>query len=443
MSPQQSALAQALSGAQNAPKRRSPMHRWGGWILLAGLVVFLIWAALAPLAQGVPADGFVVVDGQRKSIQSLRGGVVEKILVSEGQQVKAGQPVVILSATQFRSQQAQIEAQLAASLAIEARLLAERNAQGALIVPQMIIQKAPQFDETIRVQQQLFATRRASLKGEEAIVAQTIAGLQAQAVGFQSQETARGEQLRLLREELASIKPLVDQGFVPRTRLLELERSVALMLGQRGEDLSSIARVQTAINETRYRLLQSKGQYQKEVETQLTDVQRQVADYRERLVSVQDDLQRSVLTAPVDGIVVDLALHTEGGVASPGQKLLDIVPVGQKLVLEVKIPTHLVDNITINQRTRVNFIAIDQVRSPNVTGRLVYLSADRLVDARSDVSHFVGRVQVDADQLVGVAAKAMQPGVPVSVVISTGERSFLSYLLRPILSRYGQSLTER
>ena len=427
-----------------APSRsRFKTYQVAAWAVALGLLVFLAWAALAPLAQGVPADGFVVVEGNRKTIQHLSGGVVDKIWVKQGQIVKEGDPLIELSATQAQALQMQTESQMAAVLAIEARLVAERSGAPAVLRPALFDKNPAAYEHLLKVQQQLFATRRATLKGEEDIYAQTVSGLRSQIMGLRSQEQGRAEQLRLFREEQESIKPLVNEGFVPKSRLLEIERAIALVQGQRGEDIASIARAETAITEARYRLLQSKSQYQKEVETQLTDIQRQVSDYRERLVAAQDELSRVVIRSPVAGTVVDLIVNTLGGVVSPGQKLMDIVPSGKKLVLEAKIPTHLVDNLRLGLECDVHFLALDQMRAPVVVGRLSYLSADRSTDPRTDMSYFVGQVEIDADQLVGVAAKAMQPGVPVSVLIKTDERSMLSYLLRPLLVRLHSGMKER
>jgi HlyD family type I secretion membrane fusion protein len=190
-------------------------------------------------------------------------------------------------------------------------------------------------------------------------------------------------------------------------------------------------------------MAQVKEAYRKDLETQLTDVQRQVADLTERRIATLDDLERVVLRAPEAGTIVELSIHTVGGVAAPGQKLMDIVPVGSKLVVEVMIPPQLIDSVTLGQFADLHFAAFDQTIVPTVEGKLVYVGADRQTDPRTDVSYFVGRVNLTETGLTQLAGQKLRPGMPAEVVIKTGERSLVSYLLKPLLARMHTGMTER
>lgn len=419
--------------------------RWGMWALGLGGIFFLTWAALAPLSQGVPAHGFVKVEGNRKTIQHLRGGVIEAILVREGDNVVAEQPLLRLNEAQVQAQQGSIDSQLITLLAVEARLNAERAGKKQLVFPEFLTRRKDDLrvKEAIQVQKQLFVTREVSLDGEMAIANESIAGLNEQIRGLQAQEKAKDEQIKLFRAELDALKPLFDQGFVPRNRMFELERAIAYLSGQRSEDLSNIGRARTQIAEVRLKMLNAQTTFRKEVETQLTDIQRQVADLKERRVATQDDIDRIVLKAPVAGTVVDLSVHTVGGVITPGQKLMDIVPTKGHLVVEVQIPPHLIDGVHAGQQADLHFTAFDQTIVPTVPGELTYVSADRITDPRTDQSYFIGRIQVTPAGLQKLGNLSLQAGMPAEAVIKTGERSLMGYLLKPLLVRLQFAFTER
>ncbi len=419
--------------------------RWGYYALWIGVAVFLLWAAFAPLGQGVPAQGSVKIEGNRKTIQHPKGGIVEEILVREGDFVKANQPLIRLNPTQALAQSGIVQTQLVTLLAVEARLLAERNNDRKITFPKDLLLRKdqPLEKEAMSVQSKLFMARRNALSGEIDITNETIAGLQQQIKGLEAQEQAKATQLELYQEELKTLKPLYDEGFIPRNRMFELQRGIAYLSGQRSEDIANIGRVRNQIGELKLKKLQAKNLFRKDVETQLTDVQRQVGDFKERNVATMDELDRIELRAPVAGTVVDLAVHTVGGVISAGQKLMDVVPSEQNLIIEVNIPPHLVDNLYTGLEADVHLSALDQTIVPSVKGRLVYLSADSITDPRSQLSYFVGRVALTKEGQRQLGAQTIQPGMPADVVLLTSERTLLSYLFQPLFRRLQFSFRER
>jgi len=437
--------APALDVAVHASADTSASARWGHRALWIGLILFLAWGAFAPLGQGVPAHGFVKVEGNRKTIQHLRGGVVEEILVNEGDRVEANQPLIRLNEAQVQAQQGSLDSQLVSVLAVEARLRAELAGSEQIKFPAFLVERraAVEARESMQVQEHLFRTRRAALEGEISIGLENIAGLEEQILGLQAQEKSKQEQLRLFKEELDTLRPLYEQGFVPRNRMFELERAIAFTSGQRSEDIANIGRSKSQISELRLRILKVRNDYRKEVETQLTDAQRQASDLKEKRVATQDDLDRIVLRAPLAGIVVDLSVHTVGGVVSPGQKLMDIVPAGENLLVEIQIPPHLIDNVHAGLETDIRFTALDQTIIPAVPGTLAYVSADRVTDAKTDQPYFIGRVQPTAEGIAKLGKHVLLLGMPAEVVIKTGQRSFFGYLLRPLLVRMQFAFKER
>lgn len=419
--------------------------RWGLRILLIGVGAFMVWAIFAPLSEGVPAHGFIKVEGNRKTIQHLAGGIVEEIMVKEGDRVAADQPLMRLNETQLKAQQGIVESQLVIALAMEARLNAERDNRDKLVYPEFLLarQDHPQAAEAMQVQGQLFRTRRAALRGEEAIGRETIIGLEEQVVGLTAQEASKAEQLSSFREELKALRPLHEDGYIPRNRLFELERAVAYLSGQRSDDLANIGRAKSQISEIRLKVMQSRQVYQKEVQTQLAEIQSKVADLKERLVATQDELKRVVLRAPSAGIVVDLTVHTIGGVIAPGQKLMDIVPEGGGLLIEAQLPTHLIDNVHVGLDVDISFTAMDHTLVPTIPGKLTYVSADRMVDPKTDMPYFVGRVMVTPEGMKILGKHSMQPGMPADVVVKVSERSMMGYMLKPLFNSLRFAFTER
>lgn len=419
--------------------------RWGRQALWVGGLAVVVWVAFAPLSEGVPVHGVIKVEGNRKTIQHLRGGIVEEILVQEGDIVQANQPLIRLNETQVQAQQGMVESQLISLLAAEARLKAERAGAATISFPDFFADKKldPRVIEATFVQKQLFQARRTSLDGEIAIALESIAGLEQQIDGLSAQQQSKAEQLRLFKEELADLKPMYEQGFVPRNRMFELERAVAYLSGQYSEGIANMSRARSQIAELRLKILSARNSMRQEVETQLTEVQSKVADFKERRVATLDDLARVILRAPLAGNVVDLSVHTVGGVIGPGQKLMDIVPVEGTLVIEVQIPPHLIDNVHSGQDANVHFLAMEQTVVPAIPGKLVYISADRITDPRNDNAYFVGRVQLTPEGLKKLGNHTMQAGMPADVVIKTGERTVLGYLLKPLLARMQFAFTER
>lgn len=425
-----------------APKAAISLGRKA--ILLGALALF-IWAAFAPLDQGVPASGFVKVESSRKAIQHLRGGVVDEILVREGDKVVEGQPLIKLNEVQAMAQQGMVDSQLVGLVALADRLAAERQSRDAVVFSRFLTDRggSAQVAEAMAAQGQLFMTRRAAVSGELGIMAESLAGLDQQLLGLAAQERAKGQQLALYKEELEALKPVYEKGFVPRSRIFELERAISYLAGGQSEDMATMGRIRSQMAELRLKQLQVKEVYRKEVETQSTDVQRQIAELRERSNASRDELARVVLRAPVAGVVVSLDIHTVGGVINPGQKLMEIVPTGGSLVVELTVPTQLVDGLVVGQSVDLHFPALDTTDLKSVVGELIYVSADRQLDPRTEMPYYVARVKLTAASENRLSGHTLLPGMPADAVVKTGERTLMAYLLRPVLTRMRGAMKER
>ncbi|MBD3816964.1 MAG: HlyD family type I secretion periplasmic adaptor subunit [Halothiobacillus sp.] len=431
--------------SEAAPIRANPTStiRVGIFIILFGFVGFLAWAALAPLDAGVTASGTVAVESKRKTIQHLSGGIVEDILVRDGDHVKKGDVLIRLNRTQIEAQLLITRNQLISIKAIEARLLAERIGKPPVFDDPLLSDRSNSVVlESIETQSSLFNSRMRTLAGEQSILDANIKAQRQQIDGLRALEQGKAEQMRLLREELDSLRALFEKGYVPRNRIFELERAVAEISAQRSVDIANIGRAQSSLNEVQLRKLQSEQEFRKDVESQLTNIQKEAATLSERLAALEDELAHVEIRSPVDGIVVGLKVHTLGGVIRAGEPILDIVPENDALIVEARIQPHLIEKVAPGLDAMVRFVALDSM-NPVVNGKVDSVSADILTDPHTGFPYYSARISIPPDELMRLKYDRINPGMPVDVVIKTGERSLLEYLLKPIANHVFMAFRER
>jgi protease secretion system membrane fusion protein len=418
-----------------------------GWlIVLAGVLGFLVWAGVAPLDKGVPMSGTVAAESNRKAVQHQAGGTVQQILVKDGDVVKAGQVLVRMNAIGAQAGVDMTRAQYFTARATEARLLAERDALRAIRFPDELAKQAgdPRVAEAMTLQTQLLASRRASLQSELGGIDENIAGLKIQIGGLQASRDSKQAQVGYLKEQLDGMRDLAKEGYVARNRLLELERTYAQLQGAIAEDMGTIGRSQRQVLELTLRKAQRTQDYQKEVRAQLADVQKEADAQGARMSAQQFDLSNVEVRAPVGGTVVNLAVFTNGGVVAPGFRLMDIVPLGDPMVVEGQLPVNLVDKVRAGLPTELIFSAFNANRTPRIPGVVETVSADRSVDERTGAAFYRVRVKVSPKGAQAIARHGMdiRPGMPVELFVKTGERTMMSYLLKPVFDRAHSSLSE-
>lgn len=436
------------AGADSPPALRTDSRsaaRWGVIALVVGFGGFVVWAAFAPLDEGVPAPGVVSVESKRKAVQHLRGGIVRKIHVQEGSRVRAGDVLISLDDVEARSQLDIVQAQWWTALAQEARLLAEQaGAASVRFPPELTTSTDARAQEAMRIQQGLFQTRREALTSQTRILGENLKGLKEQMAGLQALQAGKQRQIELLETELSSMRELAQEGFLPQVRLMEIERMLAELSGSRANDLANIARARNAMSEIELRMVAIRQEFQQEVQQRLSEVQKEVENLRDRLVALREELNRLELRAPVDGTVVGLNVFTVGGVIQPGQTLMEIVPEDESLLIEVHIPTNLIEKVHPGLTADIRFATVKGAMIPPISGTLVTVSADRLLDPQSGMPYFLGRVQVTAEGLETLrrSQHSIHPGMPADVVIKTGERTLLQYLISPLTTRIASALKE-
>ena len=420
--------------------------RWGVWLVLAGFGGFLLWSWLAPLDAGVVATGTVKVTSNRKAVQHLSGGTVEAILVREGDLVTKGQEVVRLDSLRAAAEQGAVSAQYIVSKTVENRLEAERDGRDVVNFDPELLKRFKgdhRLEAAMDLQQRLLDTRRAGLAGEISILQENLAASAVQLKGLQQVYSARASQISFLNQELQGTRVLTAEGYVPRNRLLELERSNADLAAGQAENLNNIARVRSQTTEIKLRILQRQHDYLKEVESQLTETAKENTTLADRLRALDYEVTHTVIRSPIDGMVQALSIATVGGIIQPGFKIMEIVPVNEPLQVDAMIPVQAIDKMFPGLPVDISFPAFNHAQTPNIPGRVMTISADRLMDEESKQPFYLAQVEVTPDGMSLLGTNHIRPGMPASVTIKTGERNMLSYLLKPMLERVDSSFKEQ
>ena len=424
----------------------SAYSRFGWMIVLFGVGGFLLWALLAPLDKGVPLSGTVAKESNRQAVQHQSGGTVQELLVRNGDVVKAGQVLVRMNSVMAQSGVEVTESQYLSGLAAEARLTAERDGRKQITFPPELEQRRsePLVAELISLQNSLLSSRQASLQSELGALEESIAGLKLQIRGLEESRDSKKEQVTFLKEQLGGMRDLAKEGYVARNRLLDLERTYAQLGGEISEDIGNIGRSQRQVTELVLRKAQRMQDYQKEVRTQLSDVQRDAQGQGARLQAQNFELSNVEVKSPVDGTVVNLAVFTNGGVVAPGFKMMDIVPTNDALVVEGQLPTNLVDKVHAGLKVELMFSAFNTNRTPHIEGEVVSVAADRNVEERTGMPYYVVHVKVTQAGAKKIAENKMdiRPGMPVELFVKTGERTMMNYLLKPLVDRAQSSMSE-
>ena len=433
----------ALEGEIVLPSDTSQPARVGLWVLGLGFGGFLLWAGLAPLDEGVPTLGMVAIDTKRKDVQHMTGGLVREVFVKEGQFVKKDEPLIRLDDAAMAANFEAVRQHYFTLRAMEGRLAAEQAGQTRITFhPDLQGKRDPQLKQTLNNQQQLFQSRRMALQADMQAIEESIQGQQAAIQGFEGMLKARSSQSEFLQEELKGVRDLVREGYAPRNKQLELERMAAEVMGSATDLQANILRARSSIAEMKLRAIQRTQEYRKEVDSMLADVRREVQADEEKFKASSQELGRTIIRAPAEGQVVGLAVQTVGGVIGPGQKLMDIVPQNERLLLETRVPPHLIDRVQPGLPTDVRFSAFAHSPSLVVQGRMESISADLLTDPKTNMPYYLGRVSITPEGLKALGSRQMQAGMPAEVIIKTGERTVLTYLLHPFLKRMAASMKE-
>ena len=421
-------------------------------IIRAGILVIVVafggfggWAAFAPLRGAVVAPGQVKVESSRKTIQHLEGGIVGQILVKEGQLVKRGQALVILESASVSANIAMLRDQFDTTQAQRARLNAEKSHGDKIEFPASLLarNKEPNVAEIMLNETRLFNTRRGILSNEISLIKGQIAQAQRETTALEQQISATNKTIGYLNDELKVNETLASKGFVAAPRLLEFKRSLSQQERSLGEYSADIERANQKVSELRLRIVNLQDDYVKKAADELKQTQDKYYDLQERMRVPQDQLERQTITSPVDGRVVGLKVHTVGGVIGAREPLMDIVPNGSDLLIETRVRVDDIEEVHPDMDAEVRLTAYKQRTTPLVQGKVVYVSADSLVDEATHQPYYLVHVQVSAASIKQAGNNiSLYPGMPAEVYVLTKTRTALDYLLEPILDTLRHSMRE-
>jgi protease secretion system membrane fusion protein len=423
------------------------VKRIGIWVLGAGLGGFLVFSALVPLDEGVPTLGSVSIDTKRKEIQHLQGGLVKEVLVTEGQTVAKNQILIILADEMVRANYETIRQQYFNLKIVEARLLAEQA--GTIVISfdselMQLAEKDKQLSHQLKQQKQLLQARRSSLDSAIGALRESSLGQNSIVETSLQIDINRASQLSSLEKDLVGVRNLVQDGYAPVSKMNELERAVSEIKSSISENRANQIRAKQAILEIEQRQMSLRADFMKEVEQGLTQIRPEIQSLAEKFNAAKQDLERTEIKSPVTGQVVGLSVQTVGSVIQSGQRIMEIVPSQEQLVLETKIAPHLIDRVRVGDNVDVRFSSFSDSPQLVVTGVLKTLSSDVLIENTPNAApYYLARVHVTEAGLKTLGSRKMQPGMPAEIVIKTGSRTLLQYLVSPLIKRIAASMKEQ
>ena len=427
-----------------APLRLTGVTRTGFAIMFMFFGVAGGWAALAPLDSAAVAPGVIKVAGDRKLIQHLEGGIIAELNAVNGDIVKAGKVLVRLDNTQAKAQLDLVQSRIATREALAARLRAERdNNPEITFAPELLANQSSAARDAMAAQRDVFAAKHHNLKDEREILAQRRHQTEEEITGLEKLIATEDKQIAAIEGETKDLEALLKKGLTTRERNLLLRRQQREFEGERATNLASIARAKSAMAEIDMQILNLDTVRLNEAVEELSKVEAELFDLREQERGAKDVLTRTDITAPVDGIVMDLKVHTTGGVVKPGDTLLTVVPLGEQLVVEAMVKPEDVETIAPGQTARVNFPAFARYNLPPLDGVVETVSADRLTEERSGAPYFAATVLIDKGELDKLEGRKLLPGMSSEAMIRTGSRTVLAYLTEPITQNFRRSLREK
>ncbi len=419
--------------------------------VLAGIAVIALafggfgaWAATSPLASASIAPGVVAVEGNRKTVQHLEGGIIGEILAGEGDRVSAGQVLIRLDPTRPRAVFDLMQGRYWAARALEARLIAERDGRAELVFADDLLGMVDdrEIAEVLQGQKNLFDARRAALDGQISVLKQRIVQHKEQIGGVNAQIRSKREQLALVAEEREGIETLFDKGIATKPRLLAAKRAEARLRGEIGEHVAQVAELKQRSGETKLRIIDLQNRSQERIELNLRETQDTIAELLDRLRAQEDILSRLDIRAPQEGVIVAMQFFTPGGVIRSGEPILDIVPEQEKLIISANVNPNDIDVVHAGLPAQIRLSVFNRRSTPMVDGTVTSVSADRFVNDADGSSFYRASVEIDPGQLEALDNVQLYPGMPAEVLINTGTRTALQYLISPITDNVHRALRE-
>jgi HlyD family secretion protein len=430
-----------------SPTRRS-MRRH---LLVAVVVVCILvigvggWGTTAVISGAVVASGSLVVDSNVKKVQHPTGGIVGELRVRDGDHVRAGDIVVRLDETVTRANLAIVRKGLDELMARKARLESERDGWDTIVFPAQLVAGASDPDRAAAMdsERKLFNLRKTARSGQKAQLRERVAQLGEEIAGLTAQQNSKSKEISLVERELAGVRDLWSKNLVQINRLTALEREAARLDGERGQLVAAAAQAKGKVAETALQILQIDQDIASEVAKELREVDGKIGEFVERKVTAEDQLKRIDVRAPQDGTVFQLAVHTVGGVITAGDPIMLIVPEADNLAVEVKVNPQDIDQLQLNQKAILRFTSFNARTTPEIEGVVTRISADISTDQRTGQSYYTLRISLPPEQVQRLGDVKLLPGMPVEAFVQTGDRTMLSYLMKPLHDQFVRAFREK
>jgi HlyD family secretion protein len=420
--------------------------------LVAAAVVVLVlvvgvggWGATAVISGAVVASGSLVVDSNVKKVQHPTGGIVGELRVRDGDHVHAGDIVVRLDETVTRANLAIVTKTLDELIARKARLEAERDGWATIVFPTQLMTGGndPDRAAAMESERKLFNLRKTARTGQKAQLQERVAQLGEEIAGLTAQQNSKAKEIELVNRELAGVRELWSKNLVQLGRLTALEREAARLDGERGQLIAAAAQAKGKVAETALQILQIDQDLASEVAKELREVDGKIGEFIERKVTAEDQLKRIDVRAPQDGTVFQLAVHTVGGVITAGDPIMLIVPEADNLSVEVKVNPQDIDQLQLNQKAILRFSSFNARTTPEIDGVVTRISADTTTDQRTGQSYYTVRISMPPEQIQRLGEVKLLPGMPVEAFVQTGDRTMLSYLIKPLHDQFVRAFREK
>jgi HlyD family secretion protein len=403
-----------------------------------------LWAATSTLSGAVVAGGQFVVDTSVKKVQHSTGGIVGELKVKEGDRVSQGDLLVRLDETVTRANLQVVAKQLDEYLGRQARLEAERDGAAEVVMPVEFANRLgdPAVQKIMSSERTLFTARRASREAQKDQLKKRITQSQDEIRGLKAQQQAKAREAELIVDELKGVRDLYQKNLVPITRLNALERDAASIEGQRGQLIAAVAQAESRIAETEFQIIQIDEQMLAEAVQELREIQGKVAEYTERRVAAEDQLKRIDIRSPSDGFVHQLSVHTIGGVISPAEPVMNIVPINDRLELEARVLPNEIDQVKIGQKATVRVHAANARNTPELHGKVSRISADVTKDQQTGMTFYTIRVDLPQDEIKKLKNLQLIAGMQAEVFVEVNERTPLQYFFKPMQEQIARAFRE-
>ncbi|MBC06136.1 HlyD family type I secretion periplasmic adaptor subunit [Thalassospira sp.] len=440
----QVAWHQILSEERDASRQslRKPVLA-GLFVIVLGFGGFLTWGFTAKLDSAAVATGSVIVDSKKRVVNHYEGGILKKLLVEEGEHVLAGQALALLDGTRSESELGQLRGERFGLMAKLSRLRAEQRGQENIAFPQELLASEEGYvGDILSDEERLFAKRKEVYAAKRDAQAKQIEQFDAEAEALVSQINARTRQEKLVAEQLKGIRELADKGFATRTQLVEIENNWSDLVGDMGEFKAQRAAAQQQKAEAEINLASIEMEWQSDIATEIQEAQLALNDVTQRIRASQDVLDRLEVRAPQAGTVANIQIRTPGGVISPAEPIMDIIPEDEPLVIEARINRQDIDSVQVGSKAQIRLTAYSQRRLAPLNGEVSYVAADQTVDEQRDASYYIVRAAIDPAELAKHDDINLRPGMPANILVLKTPRKAIDYLIDPITQSMEKAFRE-